>query len=179
MNADQDWVAAYIEIAGLIIENIPEIKFVDLWAQQVDSPENEYPFPVPAAFIEVNSDKIDDLAVNAQAMNMEIRIYLLFIPSEASHEGATGHVDISKFGEILRKIYRLLQGKAGDNFGQCTRIALTREQAPPYEWLYSQTFTTMILDYSAQKAYEEGELEEVQPEEGGIPEYSQDNFYRP
>lgn len=171
-----DWTSAYVEIEALLA-SIPEIRFIDIWSEQPFAPEENYPFSLPAAFIEMNAPVIEDLGNNNQILYAEIRIYLLVVPARTTHHNSTDHQELLEYGAILRKIYQVLQGVAGTSFGPCTRISLTHEKELPYEWLYSQTFKTTIVDSSAAGTDAEGEAEEMNLTRGGIPEVTPDNTY--
>jgi len=177
MNDQQDWIAAAQEIMGLIADNVPAIQFIDLWAEQTDFPEDEYPFPLPAVFLEFNAQKIDDLGENVQDLTTEVKVYLLFIPTGDTHQSGKGNGDLSAFGALLRDLYKLLQGTAGDNFSQLSRVAMAREKAAPFEWCYSQTFSGLIRDYAACKTFEEEDPGDLSVEKGGIPATTQDDTY--
>ena len=173
MHENQDWVAAFEEISAIITEKIPEIKFVDLWAGQADSPGDEYPFALPAVFIEFNAVP-EDLGNNVQNLTTDIKIRLLYIPSDDTFDGS--RLSLGEFGLMLRKIYRTFHGKGGDNFSQMFRTGLNRERAMPYEWHYSQTFRCNILDYAACPQYDEGTVEELNISRG-TPPFAQDNTF--
>jgi hypothetical protein len=176
MNEDQNWIEALKEIFSLMRE-IDEIRFIDMWANQVDDPNEEYPFPCPAAFIEVTTPQVDDIGENVQHLTSEVKIYLLYLPTSDTHKMDDNSGDLDAFGDIMKKIYQKLHGKAGQNFSQATRTqGPSREKAQPYEWLYSQTFRTIIQDYSACKEYGEGEANEMTVELGTKPVH-QDNTY--
>jgi len=180
MNATQDWIAAAQEIMELMASNIPEIKFIDLWAEQVFTPEDEYPFPTPAAFLEFNVNNIDDVGENVQDLNTHITVYLLYLPTGDTHQGSTGNGDLELFGGLLRDIYRLFQGQGGENFSQAIRISLKREKAAPYEWVYSQTFSCLIRDYGAVKEFIDQEIGDATSiVKGRIPSIALDNMYDP
>jgi hypothetical protein len=175
MNANQNWAEALKEISS-IIRGIDDIRFVDLWADQVNDPQEEYPFPFPAAFLELTTSDNEDLGENIQDLSTHVKIYLLYIPVYDTHREENSH-DLDVFGELLKKIYQALQGVAGDNFSQATRISgPSKEKAQPYEWLYSQTFRTIIRDYSAAKEYKEGELGDITVSMGSKP-VEEDNIY--
>ena len=176
MKANQSWAEALKEISA-IIRLIPEIKYLDLWAEQTNDPSEQYPFPIPAAFIEISTPKIDDLGQNIQDLEAHVKVYLLYIPVYDTHREDNTY-DLDVFGELLKKINVALQGISGQNFSTTTRIAgPSREHAQPYEWLYSQTFKTIIRDYSACRKYTEGQGNELTMQNQAPIEIPLDNMY--
>lgn len=176
MNEEQNWIEALKEIFS-VLRTIDEIRYIDIWANQADDPSEEYPFPTPAAFIEVSTPVTEDIGENVQHLTSDVKVYLLHLPANDTHKIDDNPSDLDVFGEILKKIYQALQGKAGQNFSQATRISgPSREKAQPYEWLYSQTFRTIICDYSAMKSYTEGQGGELDIKKG-TPSFARDNMF--
>lgn len=179
MSDQQDWIAASKEIMDMISNKVPSIKFIDLWAEQTDFDGEEYPFPLPAAFLDIYTSNIDDLGENVQDLNTKVKIYLLYVPTGDTHQNGSGTGDLHAFGSLLRDIYKLFQGTSGENFSQMTREALGREKAAPFEWCYSQTFSCIIRDYAAVKEFADQTLGDLNVLKGGVPLKLQDNMYEP
>lgn len=170
-NEKQDWGKAYQQIATLITTKVPEIKHVDLYHQQemlIDDDGNWIPFQCPAVFLEFTFTP-EDIGERRQLLNMEVTVRLAYETLSDSNKGSMGQARALKFIELMRKINEALHCAEGDDFGPMSRTGQAKHEAPPYMIMWSQTYSTIILDYSATQRYEEMEDVPLEIEEGGGP----------
>lgn len=149
----QDWTEAYKEIAKRITDGMPEIKWVDLWTEQTSYEAEEYPFGLPAVFIEFDTTDITTLGKGVQDMNCVVTFYLVYDTLEDSYQGSFNQDGALAFMTLCTKLNQLLHGKAGIHFSSPTRISLGKEPAPHYMLNYRQQYTMIIRDYTAMKDY--------------------------
>lgn len=170
-NEKQDWGKAYQQIAELITQKVPEIQHVDLYhgqEQLIDDDGNWIPFKCPAVFLEFTFTP-EDIGERRQLLNAEITVRLAYETLSDSNKGSMGQERALKFIALMRKINEALHCAEGDDFGPMSRTGQNKHEAPPYMIMWSQTYSTVILDYSATQRY--GELEDVplEIEQGGGP----------
>lgn len=159
----------YKELAELINTNIAEVKWVDLWANQTEEFEMEFPFPMPAVFIELNSDNIESIGVLAQDINAFVTFHVAYETMAESYSGSYNQTTALAFFDILDNIHKTFHGKHGVNFGRMNRVAVQAEQAGTNIIQYAISFSTIIRDYTAVKEYNETELQGVAVEQGQEP----------
>lgn len=163
-NEKQDWSKAYQQIAEIILTEIEEVKHVDLYYGQeriVDSDGNWIPFRAPACFLQFDL-VAQDLGELRQELTVDIKVYLAFETVQDTNQGSLGQARALQFSALMRKLHQVLHNKSGDDFGPLSRVAMAREEGPPYWYFYSQTFRTILLDYGATRNWQE--LGEMDPE---------------
>lgn len=159
----QDWLAAYIELCTLINDNIPEIKHIDLWYDQLNYELEEYPYPEKSLFIEFNSQSggVNTLGTGAQEIDFNIRFIFAFDTFSDTFDGSENQAAALAFGTIMRKLHALLQMTSGTNFSSLDRNAITKEVAPQHCICYSQTYACVVIDYGAVKDSTEVDLSTI------------------
>lgn len=163
-NEKQDWTKAYQQIAAIILTQVPEIKHVDLYYGQeriVDEDGNWMPFKAPACFLQFDL-VAEDLGELRQQLTVDIKVYVAFETVQDTNQGSLGQARALQFGELMRKLHQVLHNTSGDDFGPLSRVAMAREEGPPFWYYYSQTFRAVLLDYGATRNWTElGELDPV------------------
>lgn len=157
----QDWSAAYKELCDLIATKVPEVKHVDLYYGQenlVDGDGNWMPFRAPAVFLEFNTAQVDDLGQLGQQLLMDITVYLYMETVQDTNAGSAGQRRALEFTGLLRKLHQVLHGTGGEHYGPLGRTALRRVEAPPYVYLYAQTFQCVIMDYAAVRQWPQEDM---------------------
>lgn len=74
----QFWTDLYKELATKITDNIPEVRWVDLWHNQVNFLEEEHPFPTPAVFLSFRSRELEDAGKKVQKVNLQVDFFLYY-----------------------------------------------------------------------------------------------------
>lgn len=164
MITNQDWIEAYKELCAMITHattGIPEIKHIDLWYNQLNYEQEEYPYPESTLFIEFNTDTIETIGMNVQDMLTRIRFIYCFDTLSDTYDKSENQAVALAFGVVMRKLHKLLQAKSGTHFSSLNRIALTRVEAPEACISYAQTYTCIIRDYGAMQETTEGDMQEA------------------
>ncbi|HXU28143.1 MAG TPA: hypothetical protein VN698_13010 [Bacteroidia bacterium] len=154
MDATQDWIEAYKELCTLIKAKVTEVKYTDLWYQQIDFEQKEYPFPRHSVFFEFFCDRTETIGGGAQDMYTSISVYHVFYTYSDTFDEATNQATAFEFGDVIRKINNSLQGTEGVNFSSLNRTGFKRYPADSYLVCYCQTYNTIIRDYSGVKSYD-------------------------
>ncbi|MBL7954422.1 MAG: hypothetical protein JNJ91_05250 [Flavobacteriales bacterium] len=153
----QDWGKAYQELCAIIKEKVPEIKHIDLYYGQdqvVDQNGNWIPYRAPAVFLQFDAAKVDDIGDNTQQLTMDITIYLSVETVQDTNHGAAGQRRGMEFIGLLRKLHMQMHGASGDHFSPLSRVGLQKKaDAPPYMYMYAQTYRCVLLDNSTSKQY--------------------------
>ena len=175
-NDKQDWGQAYKAISDLITLKVPTIKHVDLYygqEQAIDSDGNWIPFRCPAVFLSFSAPAIEDWSEGIQKLTTDITVYLAYETVQDTNKGSLGQARAMEFIGVLREIHAALHNVEGLHFGPLSRVAMTREDAPPYMYFYSQTYRAELLDYGANPNWGEYEnlLLQLEPGEDvpGVP----------
>ena len=173
------WSEPYKEIAGKITGNIPNIKWVDLWHEQVNYLTEELPFPTPAVFIGFNLLDTQDAGKLVQQCNTQIDMYLFFETFADTFEGSLNQDSAIEFLQELTKLYALFHGKNGKTYSPMRRISMTREESGGAGNLYRVSFECLITDYSAQTLFVEVENPEadIVLERGAVERVPEEKLY--
>lgn len=154
----QDWGEAYKDLCAIIKAKLPEIKHIDLYYGQdqvVDQDGNWVPFRAPAIFMEFAAPVVSDLGDNTQQLTMDITMYLCMETVQDTNHGSAGQRRALEFVGLLRKMHMVMHGAEGDHFSPLSRVALAKKaDAPPYMYMYGQTYRCVLLDNSTSKQYD-------------------------
>lgn len=121
----QYWSDLYIEIAEKITGKLSEIKWVDLWHDQVSFLTSELPFDTPAAFIGFSTLQIDDRGLLVQDCNTQIDIYLFFETFSDTYWGSYNQDRALDYLQSLTRLHALFHGKNGANYSGMRRVDIT------------------------------------------------------
>lgn len=153
----QDWGVAYKELCAIIKAKVPEVKHIDLYYGQdqvVDQDGSWIPYKAPAVFLQFDAAKVDDLGDNTQQLTMDITMYLSVETVQDTNHGSAGQRRALEFVALLRKLHMQMHGASGDHFSPLSRVGLQKKaDAPPYMYMYAQTYRCVLLDNSTNKQY--------------------------
>lgn len=135
------------------MDKVTGTKWVDLWMDQTSYEADEYPFDMPAVFIEFNTENITTVGKRVQDMNCMVTFYVAQDCLADSQHGSPNQPSALAFTEKLRLLHQALQGEAGAHFSAPDRVALRKEPSAGYLLVYSQTYTMIIRDYTGMKTY--------------------------
>lgn len=155
------WTDLYEELAQVIINNIPEIEWVDLWHEQIANIEEELPFPTPAVFIEFNTNSCDDRGLLIQDCDTQIDFYLFFEALGDTYQGSYNKQGTVAYLHLLTRLHSCFHGVHGVNFGTMRRIDMRREETGGAGNLYRIAFSCLIEDASAQAEYDKSTVSEI------------------
>lgn len=160
----------YTELATIVENNCPQIKWIDLWHNQVSFLETEHPFPSPAAFFAFRIAQAQDAGLKTQLLRMQVDIYLFFETFADTYKGAINQGDALDFLDSLNDIHVCLHGSKGDNYSEMRRINLSPIDTGSAANLYLLTFECMVNDDSASLHFNEETLPEaILIEKGNAP----------
>lgn len=151
----------YNEIAQRITAKIPEVLWVDLWHEQISFLTEELPFPTPAVFIGFTTNNCDDLSLLIQQCDMQVDLYLFFETFSDTYQGAYNQSSAITFLRLLTKLHTCFHGVSGTNYQTMRRVDMRREDSGGAGNLYRISFNFNATDASAQKEYDETEVNEI------------------
>jgi hypothetical protein len=168
----QYWTEIYKEIAGRINDNLPEIRWIDLWHDQVNFLSEELPFDTPSVFIGFSTVSIDDRSALVQDCDTQIDMYLFYETFSDTYTGSYNQDRAIEFLESLTRLNALFHGKNGNSYSPMRRVDMRREDSGGSGNLYRISFQCMITDYSAQNIFTETEDKnrEIEIGNGDIPD---------
>lgn len=118
-------------ICARLTERVPEIKFIDLWNNNVAALNGGALWPVPAVFIEFEAIEWRQQNNGARRGDVAVRLHLVTRPP-ATH----GHTDPKmpealSFLDLIDQINAAMQGLKGENFSgfQLTTSATNHDHA--------------------------------------------------
>lgn len=140
--------------------SIPEIKWVDLWHEQVNYLTEELPFPTPAVFISFGIKDTEDMGNKVQNCDAQIDFYVFYETFSDTSMGSYNQDKALEFLNILTKIHALFHAGSGSNYSNMRRIDMNREDTGGSGNLYRISFECLTTDYSASVLFNE----EIVPE---------------
>ncbi len=154
MIQEQDWTEAYKELCPLINTDVPEIKHIDLWFEQIDYAEEEYPFPAQSLFMDFDCDDTQTIGEGVQDINCVITFYHAFDTLSETYHGSTNQQIALEFMAVQKKLHKLLQGLSGVSFSPMDRVGNKRYPTKHgYLNVREMAYKCIIRDYSAKKEY--------------------------
>ncbi len=138
----------YKELASRINHNVPQIKWIDLWRNQINFLENEYGFPFPAVFLSFRANQMNDLPGHNQNIDTSIDLYLAYETLADTYHGAVNQQSALEFFEILEKLNTCLHASGGDTFTGMRRHSFTPIDTTDGILLYRVTYNATLIDRS-------------------------------
>lgn len=167
----QYWTQLYQEIADRIAGNLDEIKWCDLWHEQVSYLTSELPFDTPAVFIAFSTIAIDDRGLLAQDCNTQIDMYVFYETFSDTYFGSSNQDRALDYLNTLTRLHALFHGKPGENYSSMRRVDMRREESGGSGNLYRISFQCSVTDYSAEHLFitTESPDRELEITKGSIP----------
>lgn len=169
MNNDQNFVNLYLELAELISQSVPEIRYIDLWGDQVNFLSEEHPFPSPALFLSFRILNTADQGLKVQKVRFQIDTYIFYETFADTARGAVNQGTAVAFLKLITDTYAVLHGTSGENYSDMRRIGFAPVSTGGSGNLYQQTYEATLIDSSAQKLYLDSTIDDLEVEKGGIP----------
>ncbi len=139
----------YLEHEKIITDNLPEIKHVDLWAEQVSFLAEEHPFKSPAVFFSYRSNAMEDISLKEQRVHLQVDVYYFFETFADTARGSKKQTKALDFLKLLSKINSFFHGTSGVNFEEMRRIGFTPVETGTANLLYLQRYECILLDQGA------------------------------
>lgn len=162
------WKDLYKELAEKIQSGLPEIRWIDLWHEQVQFLTDELPFPAPAVFIGFQTLDIQDKGIKEQDCNTQVDFYVFFECFSDTYNGSYNQDSALEFLDSLTRLHVLFHGKSGTNYNTMRRCDLKQEESGGSGNLYRISFNCMVTDESSLVLSEEVAVNEIKIEKGNI-----------
>lgn len=157
----QNWRDLYGELATKLTTAIPDLKWVDLWHNQINFLDDEHPFPTPAVFLGFRSQSIEDISDKVQKVKLQVDVYVFYESFLDTFEGAYNKDAALGFLDIFDGINKTLHGSDGDNYTSMRRIAFSPIDTGNSGNLYLATYSCELFDISAQPTWVDAGAEEM------------------
>jgi len=144
----QSWQALYKELAERIIEKIPEVKWVDLWSNQIGFIDDEQMFPTPSVFVSFRMRSPEDAGDNIQNVQLQIDMYYYHETFADTFEGSYNQANALAYLQILTKLHQAFHGTSGENYSSMQRIDVAPVEAFKGNF-YRISFGCLATDISA------------------------------
>jgi hypothetical protein len=163
MLQNQDWTEAFKEFCLIVkpenpedaLKGIPEIRHQDLWHNQTEHLDEEYPWASDTIFYNFKCRQIRTVGLNVQECLFEVDIiYVLDTIADTYHK-SDNQAKALLFMERCKRIHHLFQGRSGENFSAMNRTNIYPIPAAPELIVMAQTYETIIMDYTGMR--EKGE----------------------
>lgn len=165
----QNWKDLYKEHATAITDNILDIRWVDLWHNQVNFLTEEHPFPTPAIFLSYRTINTQDVGNKVQKVNLQVDFYLYYETFADTYKDAFNQDSALDFIDLMDKINALFHGAEGENFSSMRRQSFEPVDTGNAGNLYRMSYECTLMDYSALKAFADHEINEISIEHDKTP----------
>lgn len=145
-----NWKDLYTEISEKIIENSPEIKWVDLWHNQVNFMAEEHPFHTPAVFLDFRILNVSGLGGNHQQLEVQVGMYLFYETFLDTFDGAYNQEDALDYLALLSELQACFHDSNGCHYDEMTRTGLQPIDTGAAGNLYLITFSCGLIDTAAE-----------------------------
>lgn len=139
----------YKELANTIQEQIPEILWIDLWHNQVNFLEEEFPFRTPAIFLSFRTIGTQDLGQLAQQVNLQVDFYLFYETFNDTYHGGFNQDSALEFLTLKDKIHQYFHGSDGQFYTNMRRLGFAPEDTGGVGNLYRISFSAIVQDDGA------------------------------
>lgn len=158
----KDLKSLYLEHEARITANVPEIKTVDLWSEQVQFMAEEHPFNSPAVFFGYRMIEGKNNGEKLQEIRMQVDVYLFYETFADTSRGAKKQSRALGFLDLLTKINACFHATAGTYYSEMSRTGFNPVETGGAGILYVQRYELMMLDNSAQVLYENMKFENME-----------------
>jgi hypothetical protein len=176
----QNWKDLYLELSSVIKTKIIEVKWIDLWYNQINFLETEHPFPSPAIFMNFRILNTSDLGEKVQNVKLQVDFYIFYETFADTYEGSHNQESALLFLDILNSVNATFHATSGENYSNMRRTGMSPVDTGNAGNTYVVNFECGLVDYSAMKEYEDGSLPEEVSIETDVPEvtFTADNEFR-
>ena len=154
----------YLEHEKRVSDNIPEIKHLDLWSEQVSFMADEHPFKSPAVFFAYRILAAEDQGEKTQELRMQVDVYLFYETFSDTHKGSKKQNKALDFLDLLTKINACFHASFGTYYSNMRRTGFNPVETGGSGILYVQRYELVMLDDSASILYENMKFEEMEVE---------------
>ena len=152
------WSELYKEIAEKITANLPDIRWIDLWHEQVNYLMEELPFPTPAVFIDFSTREAKDNGLLVQELLVQTDLHLFYETFSDTYDGSYNQAGALDFLNRLTELHALFHGKHGKHYSEMRRTDISREESGGAGNLYRISFECVVSDYAAKELFNEVQM---------------------
>lgn len=145
----QNWKDAYLEIAERLKTNITNLRWVDLWRNQVGFIAEELPFPAPAIFLSFRTISTADLGMKAQDGEVQVDFYVFYETFADTFKGSYNQESALAFLEMIQQVHSLFHGESGTNYSEMRHIGFAPVDTGGAGNLYRSSFVCLMREYAA------------------------------
>jgi hypothetical protein len=172
------WDKLYQEIAEKLTTQIPEIKWLDLWHNQVGFMDEENPFPTPAVFLSFRILNTEDASEKVQNLDVQVDVYFFYETFLDTYQGAYNQEDALQYLNLITEIFKVLHASNGTNYGEMRRTGFNAVDTGSAGNLYLQNFTCNVVDASALPNFDEVTPGEIDYTKGEADADTTDNYFK-
>jgi len=165
----QNWKDLYKEHATLIADKVADIRWIDLWHNQVNFLTEEHPFPTPSVFLSYRTLNTQDAGNKVQKVNLQVDCYLYYETFADTYKDAFNQDSALDFINLMDLLNAALHGSEGTNYSSMRRLGFAPVDTGNAGNLYRISYECTLMDYSALKAYDDHELDELDIEPSDEP----------
>ena len=152
----------YLEHEKRISDNIPEIKHIDLWSEQVSFMADEHPFKSPAVFFGYRVLSAEDHGEKAQELRMQADVYLFYETFADTAKGSKKQSKALDFLDTLTKINACFHASNGNYYSNMRRTGFSPVETGGAGILYVQRYEFTMMDDSAMVLYDNLKFEQME-----------------
>lgn len=145
----ENWKDLYTEIATKLQTEVPGIKWIDLWHNQINFLEEEHPFPAPSLFLSFRALSANDRGKNIQDLNTQVDVYVFFETFADTFMGSFNQNSALEFLDATSLVNKALHGASGTNYTSMRKVAITPVDTGSAQNLYKVSFACLVTDESA------------------------------
>ena len=154
----------YLEHENRISINMPEIKTIDLWSEQVSFMAEEHPFKSPAVFFGYRILSTEDQGEKQQQLRLQTDVYLFYETFADTSKGSKKQQKALDFLDLLTKINARFHGTSGNYYTEMRRTGFNPVETGGAGILYVQRYELTMIDNSAQILYDNLKFEQMEVE---------------
>ena len=101
------------------------------------------------------------LGTKVQKLLMQVDVYIYYETFADTYGGAYNQDDALAFLDLFDQVNAALHGSSGNNYNSMKRVSFNPVDTGNAGNLYLINYNCELVDYSAQKVYEEGAFSEI------------------
>ncbi|WP_269222024.1 hypothetical protein [Flavobacterium sp. IMCC34518] len=154
----------YLEHEQRITDNIPKIKHIDLWSEQVSFMADEHPFKSPAVFFGYRVLGTEDQGEKIQELRLQVDLYLFYETFADTSKGSKKQQKALNFLDYLAQINACFHATFGNYYSNMRRTGFNPVETGGAGILYVQRYELTMIDDSAKDLYVNMKFEQMETE---------------
>lgn len=152
----------YLEHETRVTTNMPEIKTVDLWSEQVSFMAQEHPFKAPAVFLSYRMLGGANSGEKVQQLQLQVDIYLFYETFADTSRGSKKQGKALDFLNLLTKLNACFHATSGAYYSEMSRTGFSPVETGGAGILYVQKYVLTMIDDSAAIVYDNLKFENME-----------------